>query len=531
MTMTYTADWDTDYSVIEPDRKFPLVVKIKRYSKELLLSMQKHAELVKRLTLAHCDPERFAMNAVHRGQGDWAYRELEQIKIASVLNMQNEAQRLRERGRRKEADRVLFMGPQTPWKQAKHGPVVEIIISAHHKYFLKRTPEGGYVLDADGNPVRDEKKGKEFLERARQILSEQFGMSIVHMRSDRDEMADHMHCIVIDWTVKETKTKGVQRMITPTKHPLLKTWEKAQTEFAKRFEDMGIVRARDIARQRREAAALGEQLPEKPKTQSTYLWRQKQKALAEAAERKRIQGEKKSAEIRANIARLTKQKEDEVNALIAEAKAQAAKEFEKVERAKKEAEEKQRKADKALASSERNRARVWRSWNKLRQRARDIRSREDKVSNVFGFLRKAAAFIVPLIGAEKQRQFNEAVAAKAKQIEIEVSKNPTIPGTLLIPDIGEFNLQELDEQLKAMSNREVRARAIISKDAAEFVESGAERYQAKRGWLALAQEAEFRGIDIFTGQIDASKAKNKLRAALHSDVPNETVLEIREEIV
>lgn len=109
---------------------------------------------------------------------------------------------------------------------------------------------------------------------------------------------------------------------------------------------------------------------------------------------------------------------------------------------------------------------------------------------------------------------------------------PTIPGTLLVPDMDRrIELRALNERLLKMTNREVRVRAITSRDASEFLEQGEEKYQAKRGWMVLRSEAEKRGIDLETGHQDIAQATDKERAKLHTDQSNQSVLEIREELV
>lgn len=532
---TFNKDWDTDYTLIEPDREFPMVVKIKRYGKTLLVDMQKHAEFLKRLTLEQCDPARFHLNKTHRGQGDWASRELEQMKIASVLNMKEEAQALRERGRKKEAARVEFMGPQDPWKTAKHGPIVEVILSAHHKYFLKRTPEGGYVLNENGEPVRDIEKGRVFLERARQVLSDTFGMRIAHMREDRDEMADHMHAIIIDWTETKTKTKGTQLMITPTKHKLLKTWEKAQTEFAKSFEDLGIVRARDIARQRREAEVTGEKKPEKPVASNTYIWRQQQKKAAADAVALRIEEERKLAAEQARIEDIKRREETYINTIRAGAKAQAAKQKAEIEAERvkiKEATAKlerdrrsfEAERDEGLSFIAREKARIGKGWSTLRAKATEIRKREDAVGKAASVIAKMAKWISPLISKQVQTKIESELQEVGS-----TGGNPTIPGTFLVSE--KPDLKALNEKLMSMTNRQVRVGAIISHDASMFVENETERHEAKRGWLVLRAEAEQRGIDIESGKHDPSKGTSKARAHLHTDQSNQPVLEMREEVI
>lgn len=109
---------------------------------------------------------------------------------------------------------------------------------------------------------------------------------------------------------------------------------------------------------------------------------------------------------------------------------------------------------------------------------------------------------------------------------------PTIPGSLLVPEVSNRSqLNTLNETLMSMTNRQVRISAITSRDASEFLDPGEERHQAKRGWIILRAEAEKRGVDLETGLQDLTLAKDPERALLHRDQGQETVLEIREEVV
>jgi len=109
---------------------------------------------------------------------------------------------------------------------------------------------------------------------------------------------------------------------------------------------------------------------------------------------------------------------------------------------------------------------------------------------------------------------------------------PSIPGSFLVGDLNSReDLSRLNDTLLAMTNREVRVRAIASRDASELLEHGEERRQAKRGWFILRSEAEQRGVNLETGEQSISHATNKERARLHTDQGNQSVLEIREEVI
>lgn len=126
----------------------------------------------------------------------------------------------------------------------------------------------------------------------------------------------------------------------------------------------------------------------------------------------------------------------------------------------------------------------------------------------------------------------EAHAPAQPQEEEAKPLAPTLPGTLLVPEIEtRAQLRELNEILMNMSNREVRARAITSRDAAMFLDPGQEKFEAGRGWIVLKAEADKRGVNLETGRQDLSKATDPERAKLHKDESNQSVLEIREEVI
>jgi hypothetical protein len=109
---------------------------------------------------------------------------------------------------------------------------------------------------------------------------------------------------------------------------------------------------------------------------------------------------------------------------------------------------------------------------------------------------------------------------------------PTIPGTLLIPDMSSrAEIRALNERLIGMTNREVRMRAIASRDAAEFLDSGIEKSHALRGWAVLRLESDKRGINLATGRQDLTKASDRERAELHRDETLGSILEVREEVI
>jgi hypothetical protein len=76
---------------------------------------------------------------------------------------------------------------------------------------------------------------------------------------------------------------------------------------------------------------------------------------------------------------------------------------------------------------------------------------------------------------------------------------------------------KLDEKLKEFTNRDLRQKAIATRDATDLCEPGALRGDLNRGWNILRFEAERRGVDLDTGKHNPASATDLDRAGLHRD--------------
>lgn len=250
--------------------------------------------------LEHCDKERKSQNEQIHGTETWAEDFVAEVAFLAELNMRHEAVRLDERGRLKEAKQVRAAGPQDPWKaSSKLGVVRAVVVSADETFFRQKGFE-----EFEGADFRDPKVCEEFKTRAVAFMDAKIDRKYcLAMFWEMDEKVPHLHAYYARWKVKDTKTRGRQRLLQPTDMIHFRNAEKAQTEIAEWFADMGLERGDDTAQQRRDAKAKGEVPPEKKRHTPPWLYRRQQREeFLNAAEKARAEqakaaGRKRAAEV------------------------------------------------------------------------------------------------------------------------------------------------------------------------------------------------------------------------------------------
>jgi hypothetical protein len=75
----------------------------------------------------------------------------------------------------------------------------------------------------------------------------------------------------------------------------------------------------------------------------------------------------------------------------------------------------------------------------------------------------------------------------------------------------------IDRELRDITNRDLRHKAIATRDATDLCEQGIVRNDLNRGWNILRFEAARRGLDLDTGKHDPTAANDPDRAKLHTD--------------
>ena len=241
--------------------------------------------------LSHVDETKSGLNEIVLGAEDWADRLRAEVADAAVMNLAEEIAARRARKRPTEARAAEARGPVDPWKFTRVGPLREGILTVNKDWF------GGSGAD-QWAPERVEA----FKERGVAFLTECFAEICVHARIDCDEEALHFHFVLAPWHEKVTASRGRQRLLQPSSHPLLAYYEQAQDLVAEYFSDLGIIRGHQHAAAQREAKARGEALPPRPVHVPPSLWRARQqeavlKALEEAAARQTAADEREQRTI------------------------------------------------------------------------------------------------------------------------------------------------------------------------------------------------------------------------------------------
>lgn len=109
----------------------------------------------------------------------------------------------------------------------------EVILTANRRWF---------DVAGEGSEAR-------FEERAIAWLTEHFGEDCVHARADLDEEAYHIHAVI----VPRTKARDGRRVLQPSKHPMIRSYEDAQDSIGAWFAELGLVRGEKRAEAIRDA--------------------------------------------------------------------------------------------------------------------------------------------------------------------------------------------------------------------------------------------------------------------------------------
>ncbi len=249
----------------------PIVMRMEGMSPHQLAKFLAHA---KRLhgNAEHCDPARRHLNRPLIGNADWV-RELQlELQIMRVSNLVEEVEALRKLGRKKDARKRVQAGELDPWLPSKAGPMREMIITAHHKYF---------EMDETGAPLSDKARAAKvqaFCGRAVEWLKANFRDDVVHARVDLDETACHVHAVIFPRVTKTSARRGTQTMLQPSIHPLIQDYEKAQDSIGLAFAGLGLKRGARDAAMRRAIKAAGDRVP--AKRRHTPVWRYRGDVMA-----------------------------------------------------------------------------------------------------------------------------------------------------------------------------------------------------------------------------------------------------------
>ncbi|WP_283425484.1 hypothetical protein [Shimia sagamensis] len=142
----------------------------------------------------------------------------------------------------------ILEGLKDPWRASKGGPLREVILTANKDWFAEA--EESDVLFSE-----DEKRAKEeqFKAHAVKWLKARFEADVIHAHADHDEMACHVHAVIMPRHEKKSARRGTQQTLQPSSHPLLESYEDAQDDVGAFFEEIGLRRGAKGAEARREA--------------------------------------------------------------------------------------------------------------------------------------------------------------------------------------------------------------------------------------------------------------------------------------
>ncbi|PTR11632.1 plasmid recombination protein [Cereibacter azotoformans] len=202
----------------------------------------------------HCVVERKHLNRLNLiGNADWKERLDLEIAAARDENFAEELAALKRLKRKKEWLARGKEGPKDPWNATEAGPLREVILTVNKDWF--ETPSDPSKLF---DTAEKERRESEFTARACKWLASRFGDMVVTARADADESALHLHAIIVPWVEKTSGRRGTQRLIQPTSHPLIKSYEAAQDDVGAFFAPLGLRRGEARAKARREAKGAAE---------------------------------------------------------------------------------------------------------------------------------------------------------------------------------------------------------------------------------------------------------------------------------
>ncbi len=254
--------------------------------------------------LGHIDASRSHLNRRLIGPADWAERTMTEIEAMRAENYADELEALQRRGRKKEIQKRMVEGPKDPWRASRHGPLREIILTAHKDWFDE--------IEFDGNRMVFDARETMFEERAVAWLTENFGDDIVHARADRDETTYHIHAVLVPRAA--VKVNGAtRRMLQPSIHPLIEDYEKLQDSVGAWFSAIGLARGEQRAKAIREAAAKGDPIPATRHHCRPRDWRRQKEAEAirqrAEVEAREVAAEAEAASLEARRADLVQHEE------------------------------------------------------------------------------------------------------------------------------------------------------------------------------------------------------------------------------
>ena len=242
--------------------------------------------------ISNVDKRRSHLNKRLIGPEDWADRVRERISEMALENHVAEVESLEARKRKKDMQRRILEGPKQPWRPTRHGPLREVILTANRAWF-----------DDEIAKFLGENREAEFEACALKWLRDSFGDDVVHARCDRDETTYHIHAVVMpektvemtrtDKKTGETKVIATRRMLEPSKHKVIESYEYGQDTVGAAFSHLMLTRGERRAAAIRAARETGDEPPKRRHHVRTAEWRAQQELIL--AERETAVGAREAA--------------------------------------------------------------------------------------------------------------------------------------------------------------------------------------------------------------------------------------------
>ncbi|HQU70473.1 MAG TPA: plasmid recombination protein [Albidovulum sp.] len=229
----------------------------------------------------HVDGRRSHLNRLLIGEADWAKKAAAEIAAMREENFLHEIEGLKRRKRKRELVKRFAEGPKDPFRPSRHGPMREIILTAHQDWFAAAS-------GADREDLSDLER--QFEETAVKWLMDTFGDDVIHARADRDESAYHVHAVILP-RVDKVVNGAPRRLLQPSKFAVIRDYEMLQDSVGAAFASVGLVRGERRKQAVREALSRGETPPESPRHVRPKKWRQDQERKLAAREDRLTLGE------------------------------------------------------------------------------------------------------------------------------------------------------------------------------------------------------------------------------------------------
>ncbi len=482
--------------------------------------------------LTHIRMDLSHLNTQPVGGPDWIERLHGEIAAAMEHNFEEEIAARERKGRFLEAERLRERGPVDPWKSTRGGPLREGIITVNKMWF------GG-----TGHEHWDPDRVEAFKQRAMEFLLEHFpDGQLREVNIDEDEEALHIHFAVAVWVEKVSQNRGTQWLLQPSANPLLANYEYAQDLAGEAFVDLGIHRGERRAEAARQALAAGVEMPEPPRHVPPSYWRREQRRLA-LADRDRIR-EASRAEAEATVAdgvalaksvvkksrkraiaeaKARKAEADRQVAVAQRDRARADAQAEVARRAKLEAEEARKEAERKVEAAREETARTAKAagdqagviiadatalatvtLRKSRKRAiADARARRAEADRAVAVAERARADVEALAevardAAEEDRiRAEDAATAAAEQTRIEEARATGLAREIEELTVDAVAMARVVAERKAEAARlkaeaEEQARARDAAGAKRIKAEQAEKSAAEKARKAEARAAETR---------------------------------------